>query len=65
MRNKRIEGGKHFLSTIEVGQTIVYDGPYKWRSLAAVACRMTEDFGATFQFRTYYRKGYRTITRLK
>lgn len=65
MRNKRIEGGKHFLSTIEVGQTIVYDGPYRWRSLASVACRMAEDFGAVFQFRTYYRKGYRTITRVK
>lgn len=65
MRNKRIEGGKHFLSMIEVGQTIVYDGPYRWRSLAAVACRMADDFGAIFQFRTYYRKGYRTITRIR
>ena len=63
MRNKRIEGGKHFLSTIEVGQTIVYDGPYRWRSLAAVACRMAEDYDSEFRFRT--KKGVRTITRVK
>lgn len=63
MRNKRIEGGKHFLSTIEVGQTIVYDGPYKWRSLQAVACRMREDYDSMFVFRT--RKGIRTITRVR
>ena len=61
----RIEGGKHFLAQIEVGQTIFYDGPYKWRSLQSVASHMREDFGTEFQFRTYYRKGYRTITRLK
>lgn len=65
MRNKRIEGGKHFLSTIEVGQTIVYDGPYRWKSLARVACQMTNDFGAVFQFRTKFTKGLRTITRVK
>lgn len=63
MRNKRIEGGKHFLSTIEVGQTIVYDGPHKWRSLQAVACRMNEDYGSVFRFRT--KKGVRTITRIR
>lgn len=65
MRNKRIEGAKHFLSTIEVGQTIVYDGPYRWRSLASAACMLAEDFGVLYKFRTKYRKGYRTITRVK
>ena len=63
MRNKRIEGGKHFLSTIEVGQTIVYDGPYRWRSLQSVACEMREDYDSEFRFRT--KKGVRTITRVK
>ena len=65
MRNKRIEGAKHFLSTMEVGQTIVYDGPYRWRSLASAACKLAEDFGVLYEFRTKYRKGYRTITRVK
>lgn len=59
----RIEGGKHYLSQMEVGQTIVYNGPYKWRSLQAVACRMREDYDSMFVFRT--RKGIRTIMRVK
>ena len=61
----RIEGGKHFLSQIEVGQTIVYDGPHPWRSLQTIAISMREDFGAVYRFRTYNRKGYRTITRVQ
>lgn len=59
----RIEGGKHYLAQMEVGQTVVYDGPHLWRSLQAVACRMREDYGTEFQFRT--KKGVRAITRLK
>ena len=59
----RVEGGKHYLSQIEAGQTVVYDGPYKYRSLQAVACRMREDYGSVYRFRT--KKGVRTITRLR
>ena len=59
----RIEGGKHYLSQMEVGQTIVYDGPHRWRSLQTVAVSMRADFDTAFRFRT--RKGVRTITRLK
>ena len=59
----RIEGGKHYLSQIEVGQTVVYDGPHRWRSLQAVAFQMREDYDCLYSFRTS--KGVRTITRLK
>ena len=59
----RVEGGKHFLSQIEVGQTVIYDGPHLWRSLQSVACKMRDDYGSVFRFRT--RKGVRRITRLK
>lgn len=65
VRWTRIEGAKHFLSTIEVGQTIVYDGPYLWRSLQTIACKMKDDFGVEYRFRTKFTKGLRTITRVK
>lgn len=65
VRWTRIEGAKHFLSTIEVGQTIVYDGPYRWRTLQSVAQRMREDFGVEYKFRTKFTKGLRTITRTR
>jgi hypothetical protein len=55
-------GATSFLSSFTIGETRAFEGTYQqYRNLAAIACRINEDYGCEYQFR---KKGESmTITR--
>ena len=61
-RNKYRWGAKAFLANMEIGETREDDGAFCWRTLQVIACRMREDYGCHFRFRTKW--GIRKVTRL-
>lgn len=64
VRNKYNLGAKRYLSSFEIGESRKFEGTYQqYRSLAAIACRIKEDYGCEYQFR---KEGESlTITRTK
>lgn len=63
MGEPRKEVMRLYLANIGIGETIIYEGCYKWRSLQTIARTMKRDFGCNFKFRTAASSKRRTITR--
>lgn len=55
-------GAKAFLANMEVGEEREDDGTYDWRGLQVAACRMKQDYGCLYRFRTKW--GIRKVIRL-
>ena len=60
----RTTGVKQWLSTFEVGQEVVYCGPYSWKSVRDMAHYMKKLYGCQFRCRTD-RRNVRTLKRVK
>ena len=56
-------GAKQFLASLEVGESAKDDGRFSWRGLQQVACRLMNEYGCRFIFRTYPKRGYREVVR--
>lgn len=64
-RAEYVWGAKQYLADFEKGEVREYDEwreRFPWRSLHAIASRMSKTYGMIFQFRT--KGGVRTITRI-
>lgn len=58
-----MRGQKGFLSSLEIGKTIEYDGVFPWKKLQQMASWMKSVYGCEFRFRTV--NGARLLTRIK
>lgn len=58
-----MRGQKDFLSSLEIGKTIEYDGVFPWKKLQQMASWMKSVYGCEFGFRTV--NGARLLTRIK
>ena len=66
-RAEYVRGAKHFLASFEKGETREYCelfSGFPWRSLAAIACCMTNEYGVKYKFKTDRKTGVRKITRI-
>lgn len=63
-RAKYKRGAKEYLSSINVGEVIEWDGRFPWRSLSCIACKLRKDYGCVFRFTTIEETNKKVIMRL-
>lgn len=56
-------GAKHYLASMEVGESREDDGTYHWRGMQCIATHLRRQYAAVYRFRT--KDGIRTVTRMR
>lgn len=57
-------GAKEYLSSMNVGDIIEWDGRFPWRSLSFTASRLRKDYGCVFRLTTIKETNKKVIMRL-